>query len=72
MRVCRTGLGGKHTKSALDPKQIDSYAYDLFTLFQYVIGNRDVKVATGKNVKILKREFGSIPIPYEFQLRQIG
>lgn len=60
-------LGGKwHSKDALDPSQVDSYPYELFALFQYLIGNRDVNIATGKNVKVLKSKFGFIPIPYDF------
>ena len=31
-----------------------------------MIGNRDVNVATGKNVKVLRSNFGFIPIPYDF------
>ncbi len=68
----------KETKDRLDGKwcdcededysAYDPYQYELFCLFQYMIGNRDVVIGSGHNVHSLRRKEDSvlIPVPYDF------
>ena len=62
-------LQGKLMKKSSEPmKSIDRYQYQLFTLYQYMIGNTDWNLSNQHNLRILQIEdaSGPAPIPYDF------
>jgi hypothetical protein len=68
----------KELKDRLDAKwcdctetpvdSIDAFHHELFAVFQYMIGNRDINIFTGHNVRLLrsKQHDKMIAIPYDF------
>ena len=52
----------------LDASRIDSRAYGIHALFQYMIGNTDWSLAMGRNLKVMKPSDGTNYriIPYDF------
>ncbi len=49
-----------------DERTLNAYHYELFALFQYMIGNRDVSITADQNVKLIDHSDELIPIPYDF------
>lgn len=50
----------------LTAADVDGEAMKRVALFQYLIGNADWNIETGRNVKLLKRGDKIIPVPYDF------
>ena len=62
-------LGGElFDKSIKKVKTIDIESYNLLVLFQYLIGNTDWNLSKRHNIKLVKVEGNSapIPVPYDF------
>lgn len=62
-------LGGKHlNKSVAKVKAIDVDAYNLLTVFQYMIGNTDWNISGRHNIKLVvtRPMSAPIPVPYDF------
>jgi hypothetical protein len=61
-------LGGEITKQRIwSPDSCDQKVVDIFSLFQFMIGNTDWWIHTRHNVDILKLEHDAlIPLPFDF------
>lgn len=62
-------IGGKWCKCEnAPPEAFDLFQHEVYALFQYMVGNRDMDLSKGHNVKILERKSDRklIPIPYDF------
>ena len=48
------------------PREFSSTSVKQATLFQYIIGNADWELSTGRNIKLFLKDGILIPVPYDF------